>query len=339
MIDGGARSRPAIERLANSLARDPEVHIVARGRRPPYVDDHRRFSRVIVVGRHEYGDPETRALVHRLRERLVPAAGFPTGTTVVAGGAPSQGADFLSATYDAFPWLVLAVLGVTFLVLLVAFRSLVLPLKAVLLNALTVAAVYGVLVLVCQWGVGAGALGLEQTGAIEGWIPVFLFATLFGLSMDYEVFLVSRMREAWERTGDNARAVAEGLEQTGARHHGGGADHGGGVRGLRRRARVRSRTARAGPCARRSDRRDDRARTPRPRVHGRVRPLELVAPRGDAHGASPGERDYATTLIASRNAGSWYPAARPGASCAKLSSGTIPSCGYGYAGCCVYRSG
>jgi RND superfamily putative drug exporter len=215
VIDGGARSRPAIERLVDGLARDPEVHIVARGTRPPYVDDHRRFSRVIVVGRHEYGDPETRALVHRLRDRLVPAAGFPAGTTVVAGGAPPQGADFLSATYDTFPWVVLAVLGVTFLVLLVAFRSLVLPLKAVLLNALTVAAVYGVLVLVCQWGVGAGALGLEQTGAVEGWIPVFLFATLFGLSMDYEVFLVARIREAWERTGDNARAVAEGLEQTG----------------------------------------------------------------------------------------------------------------------------
>jgi RND superfamily putative drug exporter len=216
VIDGGARSRPALERLANGLARDPEVHVVARGTRPPYVDDDRRFSRVIVVGRHEYGEPETRALVHRLRDRLVPAADFPTGTTVVSGGAPSQGADFLSATYDAFPWLVLAVLGVTFVVLLVAFRSLLLPLKAVLLNALTVAAVYGVLVLVCQRGVGAGALGLEQTGAVEGWIPVFLFATLFGLSMDYEVFLVARMREAWERTGDNARAVAEGLEQTGA---------------------------------------------------------------------------------------------------------------------------
>jgi putative drug exporter of the RND superfamily len=93
------------------------------------------------------------------------------------------------------------VIALTYVVLLRAFRSLLLPLKALLLNALTVAAVYGVLALV--WG------------DIEGWIPVFLFAVIFGVSMDYEVFLVTRMREEWDRTGDNARAVALGLERTG----------------------------------------------------------------------------------------------------------------------------
>ena len=86
-----------------------------------------------------------------------------------------------------------------------AFRSLLLPLKAVLLNLLSVAASYGLLVAVFRFGVGAGLLGVERSAQIEGWIPIFLFATLFGLSMDYEVFLVSRMREAWDATARQRR--------------------------------------------------------------------------------------------------------------------------------------
>jgi RND superfamily putative drug exporter len=96
---------------------------------------------------------------------------------------------------------VLAVLALTFLILMRAFRSVVLPLKAVVLNVLTVAAVYGLLTLVF--------------GEVDGWVPIFLFATLFGLSMDYEVFLVSRVREFWLETGDNKEAVARGVERTG----------------------------------------------------------------------------------------------------------------------------
>ena len=132
-----------------------------------------------------------------------------------AGGAPPQGVDFLSQAYGAFPWLVLGVLALTYLLLMRAFRSLLLPLKAVLLNLLSVAASYGALVLVFRVGVGKDVLGLYQFPQIEGWIPIFLFAMLFGLSMDYEVFLVSRMREAWDETHDNTRAVALGLERTG----------------------------------------------------------------------------------------------------------------------------
>jgi RND superfamily putative drug exporter len=100
-------------------------------------------------------------------------------------------------------------------VLLRAFRSLLLPLKAVVLNLLSVAAVYGLLVTIFRFGVGADVLGLYRVRQIEGWIPVFLFALLFGLSMDYEVFLVTRMRESWDHVHDNARAVAHGLERTG----------------------------------------------------------------------------------------------------------------------------
>jgi RND superfamily putative drug exporter len=99
-------------------------------------------------------------------------------------------------------------------VLLRAFRSIFLPLKAVLLNLLSVSAAYGVLVLVFQHGVGS-SIGFHSSPQIEAWIPIFLFATIFGISMDYEVFLLSRVREEWDRTHDNTHAVAFGLEHTG----------------------------------------------------------------------------------------------------------------------------
>jgi RND superfamily putative drug exporter len=107
------------------------------------------------------------------------------------------------------------VLALTYVVLLRAFRSLLLPLKAVLLNLLTVLASYGLLVVIFRFGVGADLLGLYRIEQVEGWIPVFLFAMLFGLSMDYEVFLVTRMRESWDEHHDNRRAVVEGLQRTG----------------------------------------------------------------------------------------------------------------------------
>ena len=103
----------------------------------------------------------------------------------------------------------------TYLLLLRAFRSVVLPLKAVLLNLLSVGASYGVLVLFFKWGLGKSLAGLYQFPQVEGWIPIFLFAMLFGLSMDYEVFLVTRMRETWDEENDNVRAVSYGLERTG----------------------------------------------------------------------------------------------------------------------------
>src|SRR5204863_5047152 len=125
-----------------------------------------------------------------------------------------QGVDFLHQAYRWFPWLVGVVLVLTYLVLIRAFRSLFLPLKAVLLNLLSVGAAYGMLVLVFRYGVGR-AVGLYRIDQVEGWIPIFLFAMLFGLSMDYEVFLVTRMREAWDELHDNREGVGFGLERTG----------------------------------------------------------------------------------------------------------------------------
>ena len=152
--------------------------------------------------------------MHRIRDRYIPEAGFGTARVYLTG-APAFGVDFLSKAYGALPWLVLAVLVLSYLLLLRAFRSIVLPVKAVLMNLLSVAASYGVLVLFFQHGVGHDLLGLKPSPQIEGWIPIFLFAVLFGLSMDYEVFLLSRMREEWDKTHDNEHAVAYGLEHTG----------------------------------------------------------------------------------------------------------------------------
>ena len=151
----------------------------------------------------------------RLRGDLIPAARFPSTTQVLVGGGPGQGVDFLHQAYTYFVPLIFAVLVLTYFLLMRAFRSLLLPLKAVLLNLLSVAAAYGMLVVFFRYGLGQDLFGLYQFAQVEGWIPIFLFAMLFGLSMDYEVFLVTRMREAWDEGADNATAVELGLEKTG----------------------------------------------------------------------------------------------------------------------------
>jgi len=215
---GGVRApevQAAIARLAASVRADRETAALRFSERPPYVDQSGRYEELVVAGRHEYGDEAAQSFVHRLRGRLVPAARFPGSARVLAGGGPPQGVDFLDRAYRYFPWLIAGVLVLTYLLLMRAFRSLVLPLKAVILNLLSVSAAYGMLVLVFRWGIGQTVLGLYEIGQVEGWIPIFLFAMLFGLSMDYEVFLVTRMREEWDHGRTNREAVAYGLERTG----------------------------------------------------------------------------------------------------------------------------
>jgi len=207
--------RAATTELVARLKRDPEVARVEYAPHPPYVVRNGRYGFVSVAGRHEYGEREAQQFARRLRGEILPSVRFPEGTRVLAGGGPPQGIDFLDRSYGAFPWLVLAVLVLTYLTLMRAFRSLLLPLKAVLLNLLAIGATYGLLVIVFKYGIGADVLGLYQFDQVEGWIPIFLFAMLFGLSMDYEVFLVTRMREFWDEGRSNEEAVAQGLERTG----------------------------------------------------------------------------------------------------------------------------
>ena len=142
------------------------------------------------------------------------------GVEVFVGGNSAIFLDFLHVT-DSYQWIVLAVvLGLSFLLLMVVFRSLILPIKAILMNLLSVAAAYGAVTLVFQKGVGINffnSLGFHfhQSEAIEAWLPLFLFSILFGLSMDYQVFLISRIREEYDKSGDNSEAVAFGLRTTG----------------------------------------------------------------------------------------------------------------------------
>ena len=212
--DSDLQVQAAVDRLIAGLRADPEIAYVDYGNGPQYQDQSGRYLHLQAIGRHEYGVPEAQRFVDRLRGELVPGAGFPGSAEVLTGGGPAFGVDFLDITYGAFPWLVLAVLVLTYILLVRAFRSLVLPLKAIVLNLLSIGAAYGLLVAAFKLGWGE-PIGLTQFDQIEGWIPVFLFAMLFGLSMDYEVFLVARMREEWDKRGDNVAAVTMGLAKTG----------------------------------------------------------------------------------------------------------------------------
>jgi RND superfamily putative drug exporter len=159
-------------------------------------------------------DKETAHLVNRLRDDVIPDAVAGTTADVKVGGATAAVVDFSRYTADRLPWFIAAVLVLSFLLLMVVFRSLLVPLKAVIMNLLSVGAAYGILVAVFQWGWGDSLLGVGREGPIEAWIPMMLFAVIFGLSMDYEVFLLSRIREEYDRTHDNATAVANGLAVT-----------------------------------------------------------------------------------------------------------------------------
>jgi RND superfamily putative drug exporter len=202
-------------RLADETLEQPDVFVVAIGSRPPYVDSSGRYRRTVVVERDDFGDVASQQLVQRIRDQLVPSAHFPSSAHVYVGGAPAQGTDFLTSVYGSFPWVALAVAAFAYLLLLRAFRSLLLPLMAVLLDAVSVASSYGLLVVLFRFGAGARSIGLYHVPQIEGWAPIFLFTMLFGLSMDYEVFLVTRMREFWDAGANNKRAVVEGLSHTG----------------------------------------------------------------------------------------------------------------------------
>jgi RND superfamily putative drug exporter len=151
--------------------------------------------------------------VNRLRDDVLPVATAGTGLDVAVAGSVAVGVDFTDYLSARLPIFFAAVLGLSFLLLMVVFRSLLVPLKAVIMNLLSIGAAYGVVVAVFQWGWGGGLLDIEGA-PIEPFIPMMLFAIVFGLSMDYEVFLLSRVREEWDRTGDSRLSVADGLAST-----------------------------------------------------------------------------------------------------------------------------
>jgi RND superfamily putative drug exporter len=160
-------------------------------------------------------DEETTELVHRLRkETIAPVVSSRAVPTLTTGG-PAFVVDFSDYMSDKLPIFFGAVLVLSFLLLMTVFHSVVVPLKAVVMNLLSIGAAFGAMVAVFQQGIGASLIGVGKEGPIEAWAPMMLFAIVFGLSMDYEVFLLTRVREEYDKTNDNSRAVADGLAATG----------------------------------------------------------------------------------------------------------------------------
>jgi RND superfamily putative drug exporter len=200
-----------VERVSGALADDPGVALVL----PAEVADDGGSAAMIVVPASGPQDPETVELIHHLRDDVVPEAVGRSGAEVTIGGSVAAFVDESGFMGGRLPLFIGAVVCLSFLLLLVVFRSVLVALKAALMNLLAIGAAYGVMALALQGGWFGGLLGIDEPTPIPVWVPVMTFAMLFGLSMDYEVFLLSRIREEWLRTRDNASAVAHGLASTG----------------------------------------------------------------------------------------------------------------------------
>ena len=170
--------------------------------------------RWLVTPREGPQDESTTELVNRLRDDVLPPIEDGAGTQVLVTGLVAANVDMSAYMGERMPIFFGAVLTLSFLLLMLVFRSLLVPLKAVIMNLLSIGAAYGVIVAMFQWGWLSDLTGV-QPGPIESWVPMMLFAVVFGLSMDYEVFLLSRIKEEYDRTGDNELSVARGLERTG----------------------------------------------------------------------------------------------------------------------------
>src|SRR4029079_16722331 len=154
--------------------------------------------------------------ISRLQKDVLPDAAAATGMRVTLGGVAAEDQDFVHAVYGNFPYVLLFVVVLTYLLLARAFRSLVLPLKAVVLNLVSLGAAYGIVVFIFQWGHGAEAIwNVPATNSIIPWIPLMIFAFLYGLSMAYEVVMLTRIREEYDATGNSSQAIALGLSRTG----------------------------------------------------------------------------------------------------------------------------
>jgi RND superfamily putative drug exporter len=182
---------------------------------PAEFNEARTGAVIIVYPTTSPQSSQTEALVQTLRNDVIPPAVAGSGVDAQVGGQTAASIDAANFLGHRLFVVIGAVLILSFILLMVVFRSLVLPLKAVIMNLLSVGAAYGVMVAVFQWGWAGRVIGIGETGPIDPWIPVALFVVLFGLSMDYEVFLLSRIREEWLRTSANSLAVADGLAVTG----------------------------------------------------------------------------------------------------------------------------
>ncbi len=216
------RATPAVlAKMAKELAKAPGIYGAAAP--PSWRKDG--VGLIEAFGTVDGNSREGAKTVSRLQHDVLPGieakfGAFSTGlgptAKVTLGGAPAEGRDFIKAVYGKFPFVLLFVLVLTFVLLMRAFRSVVLPLKAVLLNLISLGAAYGIVVFIFQDGHGSEAVwNIHATDAVISWIPLMIFAFLYGISMDYEVFMLTRMREAYDETGDTKKAIELGLARTG----------------------------------------------------------------------------------------------------------------------------
>ncbi len=208
-LDGPGQSS-LVETLASRIAATPGVATVA----PPQFDRRGDAAVIIAVPRTSPQAAATQQLVRHLRNDVIPPVVAHTKVVAEVGGETAAGIDAADFLGTRLPIVIAVVLLVSFLLLGSMFRSLVIPLKAALMNLLSIGAAYGVMVAVFQWGWLGSVFAIGKTAPIDPWIPVMMFTILFGLSMDYEVFLLSRMAERFEETGDNSLSVADGLART-----------------------------------------------------------------------------------------------------------------------------
>jgi RND superfamily putative drug exporter len=208
---GGAADLAGVQRLAAAIAATEGVASVVE----PQVIPDAHLALITAFPDSSFQDAASTDLVHRLRDETVPPVARETGLRVYTTGGPPAIVDFSDYMAGRLPLFIGAVLVLSFLLLMLVFHSVVVPLKAVAMNLLSIGAAFGVTVAVFQWGWGADLIGVGKGGPIDAWAPMMLFAIVFGLSMDYEVFLLTRVREEYDKTGDNRRAVADGLAATG----------------------------------------------------------------------------------------------------------------------------
>jgi RND superfamily putative drug exporter len=207
---GGEADLGALQSLSDTLLQTPGVEFASG----PIPNDAGDAVIMQIVPKTSPQDEATGELVRHLRDDVVPGALAGTDLDPQIGGTSAAVEDFSDYTYRMLPVVMGLVLLLSFLLLTAVFRSLLVPIKAVVMNLLSVGAAYGLMVAVFQWGWGISLIGVGKEGPIEAWAPMMLFAVVFGLSMDYEVFLLSRIKEEYDRTGDNALAVADGVAAT-----------------------------------------------------------------------------------------------------------------------------
>ena len=206
---GTPASREQIERLGSQLESDPDF-----AADQATIEQGQGLVVVSVPLNTEANSEEASAAIDRLRDEYVPQAFGDAADRVLVGGAPAEVRDYFALVGNWLPIVIAFVLALSFVLLTLAFRSIVVPLTAIAVNLLSVGAAYGLLVLVFQEGVGADIFGFGQVERIEAWVPVFLFSVLFGLSMDYQVFLLSRIHERYRAIGDTTEAIIFGVGST-----------------------------------------------------------------------------------------------------------------------------